>query len=250
LSRTQPTSQVAPFASIRSSQIELRPKQKSHTDDIPVTPSPRPQFSQIHSFPPHSFLYPEFTEQQGQRVGEFLVLPLRPPVSSPSGPPLGPPPPPGPLVPSPPALPSQGRSCRALPRHRTGHQRRPWLCRVRWHYPPGRPCCGRVCPRRLRRRVRFARKTPPPLFRSSPPPMLRVLAQLQPPRIVQSHRGNRYRSRLGRHPRPASDMFLPSSVVWFLCCSLAAAAERPPGRPPHHRPGARGRWLQRSSRPR
>jgi hypothetical protein len=227
LSRTQPTSQFAPFASIRSSQIE--PKQKSHTDDIPVTPSPRPQFSQIHSFPPHSFLNPEFTEQQGQRDGEFLVPPLRPPCRRHQGRPWD-------------RLRHQGRSCRVRQR------RRPRAAHVEPSH--GRPCCGRVCPRRLRRRVRSARKTPPPLFRSSPPPMLRVLAQLQPPRIVQSHWGNRYRSCLGRHPRPASDMFLPSSVVCFLYCSLAAAAERPPGRPPHHRPGARGRWLQRSSRPR
>jgi hypothetical protein len=40
LSRTQLTSQVAPFASIRSSQTEPGPKWKSRTDDIPVTPLP------------------------------------------------------------------------------------------------------------------------------------------------------------------------------------------------------------------
>jgi hypothetical protein len=103
LSRTQPTSQFAPFASIRSSQIE--PKQKSHTDDIPVTPSPRPQFSQIHSFPPHSFLNPEFTEQQGQRDGEFLVPPLRPPCRRHQGRPWD-------------RLRHRGRSCRVRQRRR------------------------------------------------------------------------------------------------------------------------------------
>jgi hypothetical protein len=72
LSRTQSTSQVAPFASIRSSQTEPEPKRKSYTDDFPVTPSPRPQFPQIHSLPPRSFLDPEFMKQQGRRVGEFL----------------------------------------------------------------------------------------------------------------------------------------------------------------------------------
>jgi hypothetical protein len=144
---------------------------------------PRPQFPQIHSLPPHSFLDPEFTEQQGRRVDEFLVPPPRPPVPPPSGPPLGLPPPPGPLLPSPPTA-------------------------------------------------------PPPLFRSSPPPMLQVPARLPPPRTVQPRRGSHCRSRLGRHPRPASDMFLLSSVVCLLCCSLIAAAERPPGRPPHQRPGA------------
>jgi hypothetical protein len=145
LSRTQPTSQVAPFASIRSSQTEPRPKRKSRTDDIPVTPPP-PQFSQIHSLPSHSFLDPKFTEQQGRRVNEFLVLPSRPPVSSPSGPPLRPPLPSGPLVPSLPAPLSQGRSCRALPRRHIGRQCWPWPCCVRRHRPLGRMHCGWVYP--------------------------------------------------------------------------------------------------------
>jgi hypothetical protein len=38
----------------------------------PRDPSPRPQFPHIHSLPPHSFLDPELTEQQGRWVGEFL----------------------------------------------------------------------------------------------------------------------------------------------------------------------------------
>jgi hypothetical protein len=155
------------------------------------------------------------------------------------GPPLGPPPPPGPLVLSPPAPPSRGRSCRALPRRHTGRQRWPWPCHIRRHCPPGHPRCGRVRPRRLLHRVRSARKMLPPLFRSSPPPMLQVLARLPPLRIVRSCQGSCCRSRLGRHPCPASDMFLLSSVVCFLCCSIATAAERSPGRLLHQRPGAR-----------
>jgi hypothetical protein len=159
-------------------------------------------------------------------------------VPPPSGPPLGPPPPPGPLVPSLPTPPSQGRSCRALPQRHTDHQCRPWPCRVRRHRPPCHPRCGRVRPRRLCRWVRSVCKMMPPPFRSSPPPMLRVSTRLPPLRTVWPCRGSRCRSRLGRHPRPASDMFLLSSVVCFLCCSLATAAEQPPGRPSHQRPGA------------
>jgi hypothetical protein len=111
-------------------------------------------------------------EQQGRRVGDFLVPPPRPPVPPPSGPPLGPPP--GPLVPSPPAPPSQGRSCQALPRRCTGRQSRPWLCRIRQHRPLGRPRYGRVGPRCLCRRVRSVHKMPPPLFQSSPLSMLQM----------------------------------------------------------------------------
>jgi hypothetical protein len=137
------------------------------------------------------------------------------------GPPLGP------IVLSPLVSPSWGRSCRALPRRRTG--RRPWPCRIRRHRPSDRPCCGRVRPRCLRRRVRSAHKTLSPLFRSSPSPMLRVSARLPPPWTVQPRQGSRCRSCLRRHPCPASDMFLLSSVVYFLRFSLAAAAEQPPG---------------------
>jgi hypothetical protein len=54
LSRTQPTSQVAPFATIRSSQIEPGPKRKSRTDDIPVTPLMSPIFP--NPFPSSPFL--------------------------------------------------------------------------------------------------------------------------------------------------------------------------------------------------
>jgi hypothetical protein len=116
----------------------------------------------------------------------------------------------------------RGRSCRALPQCRTGRQRRPWSCHVRRHCPPGHPRCGQVHPR-------STRKTSPPLFRSSPPPMLRVPARLPPPWTVRPRRGSPCRSRLEHHPRPASDMFLLSSVVCFLYCSLAVAIERPPG---------------------
>jgi hypothetical protein len=48
-------SQVAPFASIRSSQTEPGTKQKSCTDDIPMTPPPVPNFPRSIPFLPVPF---------------------------------------------------------------------------------------------------------------------------------------------------------------------------------------------------